>query len=83
MNFSLEIEGSETKGVTKNFELHDFKLSKHTGEYNNHLNLGLPVLCYIKNCKHSDGNKSNTDVICTSGNYCTQIKITLNIKIIN
>jgi hypothetical protein len=79
VNFSLKTEGTETKGVTKNFELHDFKLSKHIGEYNNHLNLVLPVLYY----KHGDGNKFNTDAICTSGNYCMQIKITLNIKIIN
>jgi len=82
VNFSLKIEGSETKGVTKNFKLHDFKLSKRTGKYNSHLNLGLPVLCYIKNYKHGDGNKFNTDTICTSGNNCMQIKITLNIKII-
>ena len=83
MNFSLKIEGSETKGLTKNFELHDFKLSKCTGEYNNHLNLGLHVLYYIKNYKHGDGNKFNTVAICTSENYRMQIKITLNIKIIN
>lgn len=83
MNFSLKIKGSETKGVTTNFELHDFKLSKCTGEYNNHLNLGLPVLYYIKNYKHVDGNKFNTVAVCMSGNYFMQIKITLNIKIIN
>jgi hypothetical protein len=59
VNFSLKIKGSETKGVTKHFELHDFKLSRHSGEYN-HVNLGLPVLYYIKNFKHGDVDEFNT-----------------------
>jgi len=84
VNFSLKTEGIETKGVTKkNLSYTILKLSKRNGEYNNHVNLGLPVLYYIKNYKHGDGNKFNTVAICTSGNYCMQIKITLNIKIIN
>ena len=64
------MEGSETK------------VNKRTSEYNNHINLGLPVLHYIKNYKHGDGNKFNTVTVCTSGNYCMQIKVTLILKLL-
>jgi hypothetical protein len=70
----MKIKGNETMGVTKNSELHDFKLSQCSGEYNNHVNLGLPGLYYIKNYKHGDGDKFYTVTISTSGNYCIQIK---------
>jgi hypothetical protein len=79
----MKIKGSETKWVTQIFELHDFKLSKRSGEYTDLVNLGLPVSYYIKNYKHGDGVKFNTVRICTIGNYCMHIKRTLNIKIIN
>lgn len=79
----MKIKGCETKRLTQNFELHDVKLSRHSGEYNDHVNLGLPVSYYLKNYKHCDHGKFNTVRICTSGNYCMHRKRTLNIEIIN